>query len=623
MKTTITLVMLLFAIMGFSATYTVTNNSDSGAGSLRNAISIASSGDLIVFNASLANQTLTLGSTLTIPAGKSLTINGTNAVNFTISGNNAVRVFLLQSTSVQPTTLSLINLKIINGFTTTDGGAIKTEHQGTINLTNCTFKDNVANDGGSAVYGGWEGIANILNCKFDSNISIANNTERGSTITLFGPTNQVIKNCEFINNKGINGAAINSLNAGLLVEDCIFTNNKTTDAYFATGQQNDFLRGFGGAIYTDRASEGPPSVATGSIIIRRCKFLGNIGNGEGGACYLYTDETDNVLIDECYFDNNESRTLPGGTNGGSGGAIQHMNNSKNLGFIVKNSTFSNNQAAVTAGAIRVDWADAQISNCTFFNNRAVLTSPTGYAANGGALAFFSMQNSTADITNCTFANNLAGWVGGAIVSSDISNVNIKNNIFYQNTSNNGGNNWGIQQHSSGEMTDLGGNTQFPNKLTNNFNDYNVSSSVTIANPLLSALANNGGFSPTMALQAGSPAINIGNGCPLLDQRGAARVGACDAGAYEYTGVLSVTDIQTGKELQIYPNPSAGEFFIKLPSEFGTQKAKVQVFSLDGKLVLEKEINKEETNSVKLTSKGMYMVKTTIGIQIFTNKILVH
>jgi hypothetical protein len=37
----------------------------------------------------------------------------------------------------------------------------------------------------------------------------------------------------------------------------------------------------------------------------------------------------------------------------------------------------------------------------------------------------------------------------------------------------------------------------------------------------------------MALPAGSPAIDIGAGCPELDQRGMARSGACDSGAYEY------------------------------------------------------------------------------------------
>jgi hypothetical protein len=57
-------------------------------------------------------------------------------------------------------------------------------------------------------------------------------------------------------------------------------------------------------------------------------------------------------------------------------------------------------------------------------------------------------------------------------------------------------------------------------------------------PALGALANNGGFTQTHALLAGSPAIDAGTntGCPATDQRGITRPqGArCDIGAYEYT-----------------------------------------------------------------------------------------
>ena len=57
-----------------------------------------------------------------------------------------------------------------------------------------------------------------------------------------------------------------------------------------------------------------------------------------------------------------------------------------------------------------------------------------------------------------------------------------------------------------------------------------------ADPLLGALANNGGFTQTMALGAGSPAIDAGNNatCAATDQRGVSRPhgSACDMGAFE-------------------------------------------------------------------------------------------
>ena len=70
--------------------------------------------------------------------------------------------------------------------------------------------------------------------------------------------------------------------------------------------------------------------------------------------------------------------------------------------------------------------------------------------------------------------------------------------------------------------------------------------ITGTEPLLGALAANGGPTHTQALQAGSPAIDhggtAGTGCPTLDQRGSSRPdetgdgGACDIGAYESQGI---------------------------------------------------------------------------------------
>ncbi len=513
----------------------VSSTADSGPNTLREAIDCAVSGQTITFAPSLANQTITLASTLTIPVGKNLTIDGAAVPGLTISGNNAVRVFLLRSTSVNPTSLVLRNLRIINGFHTEYGAGIRSEHQGIMTIENCVFSNNNAEQGGSAIFSHFEGRATIRNCRFEDNVSIAKNHERGSTVMLWGPHAHTVQNCEFINNRGINGGGINGLNAGLLIEDCKFIGNNTTAAVYDTGKPNPSLRGFGAAIYADRASPATPTTLLGSIIIRRCLFESNRARGEGGACHLYTDDSDDVLIEDCYFNNNEVEALPGGGSGGSGGAIQHMNNVKNRGFVLRNTTFANNRAAVTAGAVRVDWADTQISNCTFFNNRALETSASGFSANGGALAFFNMSSSTVNITHCTFANNYAGWVGGAIATSHAANTRIRNNIFFQNTAGNGGNTWNIQQHANAHLTDLGGNIQFPDKANTLANNYNVSTTVTIANPQLNSLANNGGFAPTMSLQPTSPAIDFGvsAGATLTDQTGKMRVGFPDAGAVEF------------------------------------------------------------------------------------------
>ena len=74
------------------STLTVLNTLDSGAGSLRDTIKHAHSGDTIVFAASLDGQTITLTSDQ-ITINKSLDIEGPGASLLTISGNDANRVF--------------------------------------------------------------------------------------------------------------------------------------------------------------------------------------------------------------------------------------------------------------------------------------------------------------------------------------------------------------------------------------------------------------------------------------------------------------------------------------------------------------------------------------------------
>ena len=69
-------------------------------------------------------------------------------------------------------------------------------------------------------------------------------------------------------------------------------------------------------------------------------------------------------------------------------------------------------------------------------------------------------------------------------------------------------------------------------------------SITIADPQLGALADNGGGTSTMALPNASPAVGAGNNatCPATDQRGVARrQGArCNIGAFELVLALALS-----------------------------------------------------------------------------------
>jgi hypothetical protein len=172
----------------------VTVTSDSGVGSLRQAILDADSFDTITFALGGAGTiTLTNGQ---LSVGKNISINGPSNAGVTVSGNNASRVFLLTGGTV-----SLANLTIANGNTSGPGGGFFSESGSTLILNNCTVSSNVtANSGG--------GIANngsvlATNCTFSGNHAAAG----GGIFTYAGPV--VLQNCTVCyNTSGSDGGGL-------------------------------------------------------------------------------------------------------------------------------------------------------------------------------------------------------------------------------------------------------------------------------------------------------------------------------------------------------------------------------------------------------------------------------
>ncbi|MBW4469871.1 MAG: putative Ig domain-containing protein [Stenomitos rutilans HA7619-LM2] len=515
---------------------TVNNINDSGTGSLRDAIARAQSGDTIQFSSRLANQTIRLTSgQLSIPNNKDLIIDGASATGLTISGNNASRIFYVNSTYVSQTSLTVKNLTLTNGFTADQGGAIFTTHQAVLSIENVTFRNNVANNGGGAIFSAYEGKLTVTGSKFEGNKATVGNNERGAgAIAFLGPGPLTVRNSEFVGNHGINGGAINSLQGKLTIENSRFINNDTTAARFDTGKPNSFLRGYGGAIYTDRASSR--SESSGTIRITNSIFEGNRGRAEGGAAYLYTGTQDNVAFQSNLFRNNEIMGLPGG-NSGNGGGVVVLSNGSNRGLTIQSTTFANNIASGQGGGLWTYDTPTTITNSTFSGNRVT---GTGSSNVGGGMTLY---NAPVNIVNSTIANNFAGWVGGGISANNRSSVSVKNTLFYNNTAANGGNPWNIQQHTNGQLTDLGGNLQYPpgNGSTNN-----ATANITIADPKLGALQLING-SWVHPLLTGSPAINAGvSGAPATDETGKTRDARSDIGSVEFGGntlpTLSINDV---------------------------------------------------------------------------------
>jgi predicted outer membrane repeat protein len=408
---------------------------------------------------------------------------------------------------------SVKNMILADGFTTGQGGAIELGFWNDLTVIHSTFRNNQATrdsqacDGGGAIFVGGGSIVSI-------------------------------KNSSFTGNRANNGGAINNLRSRLTVLNSTFSGNQAIH----TARINGFGDcGGGGAIYIDG---GRPSEDGGpdQILLSGNTFTANTTNNHGGAIFAGSYTGDSVVVDRSTFDGNSVTKAASASSSGTGGAIWYgfaTSSATNYGLTVTDSTFVSNTATSQGGGL---WTDgpATLINVTFSGNDATdasITDPDDWRrGNGGALALCC--DAPVSITNATFANNHAGFNGGALAGKTIA---IKNTLFANNTTD-----WLIEimQHCTDALTDAGNNMQYPpkNPNPNYFNETNCSANITIADPKLGALANNGGPTLTRALLPGSPARNAGAACPAVDQRGNARPqgSACDIGAYEVVERLGLS-----------------------------------------------------------------------------------
>jgi sugar lactone lactonase YvrE len=204
----------------------VTNNSDSGPGSLRDVIAGACFGATITFAPGLVSPiNLTSGELL---IDKNLTISGPGAnvlsvQRSTAGGTPQFRVFDIFSGNVTISGLSIVNgspgsgfggggiysqgkLTIaacaISGNTAGAGGGIANDTPGTVNVTNSNISGNTAGTGGGIssfgiatitnssisgnTAGGGGGIYNVPNGNASSTLTITNSTVSGNTATQSG-----------------------------------------------------------------------------------------------------------------------------------------------------------------------------------------------------------------------------------------------------------------------------------------------------------------------------------------------------------------------------------------------------------------------------------------------------
>ncbi|SLM30215.1 exported hypothetical protein [Desulfamplus magnetovallimortis] len=397
-----------FNASAFAAVIVVTSNADSGANTLRQAITDSADGDEITFNIS-GSDTITIISELSISA-KGVTIDGTNVANdnpvtiqVTTPGTSTWRVFTIDATEK---TINLSNMALRGGdisASNSNGGAINILNATTVNIDNLDIRQSKARYAGAIYQDNYNSVLNIT--------------------------------------------------------DSSFIDNHATSMAGAIYQK-------GIATYTASTFSGNSAAA-------------GLTTGRAGALYIYTSQP--ATIDRCTFYGNSLTSA----NSGWGGAAIAIGTSLGSKIYIKNSTIVNNNstnAVGGGGGIFISGDTSHGQTLQMYN-----TLITGNTHGGSPSDFFNSGNAGATPPNLNrILDGGYNIIGNQITRDDTyETANVfrgATNILY-NLKSDGTTGYGAWNQN---------NIDLANQNLN----------------LAGALANNGGTTQTLALQAGSFAMDV-------------------------------------------------------------------------------------------------------------------
>ncbi|KKO47137.1 hypothetical protein WG68_00315 [Arsukibacterium ikkense] len=199
-----------------------------------------------------------------------------------------------------------------------------------------------------------------------------------------------------------------------------------------------------------------------------------------------------------------------------------------------NSGHLASSARVFGGALVLNSSATAILINTTFTANSITAGVSGTDTLGGAIALYVTSSLT--LINSTVTGNSSAGNGGGIGQFGAGgSVSLVNSIV-------SGNNAALSPATADlhidTLTDLTISHSIIGFRTES-NDESIDNLIT-GDPMLAALADNGGASHTFALLPGSPAISAGSSdadVPNKDQRSYWRLGAVDMGAYQANGFI--------------------------------------------------------------------------------------
>jgi hypothetical protein len=364
----VVMAVVVLASPAWAATFTVKNNTDSGPGSLRQAIIRANTtsgvADTINFDlGSSATITLTSAQLPTITDGAGLTIDGGSA-DITISGANQYRVFEVGSDAM----LTVSNLTVANGADATagdGGGGGIYNGGGTLEVSNSTLSSNSVPNG----VGG--GIFNASGTLEVSNSTLSSNSANIGGGGIFN------RGTVTMSNSTLSGNSANDFGGG----GGIYNHGGTLTVSNSTLSGNSIPNGVGGGIFN----------ASGTLEVSNSNFSGNSApNGFGGG--IASDVSDRGTLEV------SNSTLSSNSAGGGGGIYNSGGRFNTL--TVSSSTLSGNSANdFGGGGILISQGTATVSNSTLWGNSATVS---GFDGGGG---IYNRGGGTVTLKNTIVANS--------------------------------------------------------------------------------------------------------------------------------------------------------------------------------------------------------------------------
>jgi|GEM_PF-1301658 len=454
-------------------------------------------GGAITFNCGLEAVTIA-GGPYTVAGA--VTIDGGGLV--TLSGEDTHRHFVVTTEG----SLRLANLTLAGGSAVEGGGSILSE--GALVLDTVTVRNNQT----TGVDSGGGAIVNL-----------------GGTLTIFGSNLSD-------NAAAYTGGAILQSDGVTVIEDSVIDGNRAPifGAIDSTGDltiRNTMLRG-------NRATAGDGGavgIIAGTARIEESLIEGNFAGGGGGGVYIspnYPGTT--VTIQDTRITQNEADaafagSLGGGILSGAGLTLTRVSVDGNRAYGAGGLFQYGNEGLLT------------VHDATFHNNTAVHVAGGLWLA--GALGH--------TFTNVTISENTAGdWAGGLYAAdfpASLQNVTLSGNraplganvytlrttVTFAAT---------IIANAQGGGENCRAEDALQPALSGGYNldsdsscELSTVADLPTADPLLGALADNGGPTLTHLPLLGSPAIDAaGDTCPAADQRGFSRPSGatCDGGAVE-------------------------------------------------------------------------------------------